>query len=66
MKFNKKLRGEEGFIRCGKRGYDKKSAQTARNMAERERGKPLRIYHCGDCNLWHLTHVDPYGTHGYY
>ena len=46
---------------CIKKAYTKKDAQTALNARLRGRyrhNKPdhLRIYHCPDCNGWHLTH----------
>ena len=49
---------------CEKRGYEsKKDALTVRNVRTRGRrrkrhGRPdfLRVYHCPDCGLWHLTH----------
>lgn len=52
----------------GKPCYDKRGAMTAKNLAERERGRPLRIYQCPEKGgtHWHLTHVDPYKKDGYY
>jgi hypothetical protein len=55
------MRGEQRtrpgeFCKSGKTCYDKKTAQTKKNLLE-DRGnrRALRIYHCPDCNLWHLT-----------
>ena len=39
----------------GKKRYDKKSAQTARNYLGRNGKKGLKIYQCDNCNGWHLT-----------
>lgn len=39
----------------GKRCYDKKSAQTARNGRYSADHIKLRIYPCDKCNYWHLT-----------
>jgi hypothetical protein len=39
----------------GKKCYDKKSAQTARNQRHRDSGIELRIYPCPICNHFHLT-----------
>ena len=48
---------------CGKKGYTKKDAQTARNLRtkgrqeiRRHRPKFLRAYECPNCGWWHLTH----------
>jgi hypothetical protein len=39
----------------GKRTYDKKSAVTQLNReGKRAGGKKLHIYHCAECNHWHL------------
>jgi len=39
----------------GKRTYDKKSAVTQLNREnKRSGGKKLHIYHCIECNHWHL------------
>jgi len=44
----------------GKPCYDKRGAETVlnRRFKRHARNRPdfLRIYHCPECNLWHLTH----------
>lgn len=47
---------------CHKRQYTKREANAAinrrmRGRSERRRGRPdyLRVYHCPNCNWWHLT-----------
>lgn len=42
--------------KTGKRCYDKKGAQTARNKRAREGERNLRIYPCPFGNHFHLTH----------
>lgn len=52
----------------GKKCFDKKGAESARNKRlkpkrhERRHGTPdkLRIYECPDCGRWHLTSKDEY------
>ena len=39
----------------GKKCYDKKTAQTAKNLRFKESHIKLRIYQCPECNQWHLT-----------
>ena len=39
----------------GKPCYDKKSAMSAKNKRFKEDHIKLRIYHCDECNHWHLT-----------
>lgn len=45
----------------GKICYSKKDAETARNHRTKGRGRRhnrpdfLRVYHCPDCNFFHLT-----------
>lgn len=46
----------------GKKCYSKRDAETARNARTTGRrrvrhGRPeyLRVYHCDECNHWHLT-----------
>lgn len=43
--------------KCGKVSFDKKTAQTKKNMLERiGKVKELRIYPCNVCKgKWHLT-----------
>jgi len=49
------MRAEQG--RClGKTCYSKKDAATAKNLLERSGSPALRIYPCGWCGSWHLTH----------
>ena len=38
-----------------KRGYDKKGAQTMKNVLLKQGVQYLRIYPCPICNNWHLT-----------
>lgn len=48
---------------CSKQKYTKVEAQTVVNhrMSSRHnRPEKLRIYHCGLCNGWHITHKDDY------
>jgi hypothetical protein len=40
----------------GKKKYHKKDAVAMKNYRERNGVKGLRVYHCGFCNLFHLTH----------
>ena len=53
--------GAAGSV-CGKNRYpDKKTALTVRNHRTsmhhgRQKTKSLRVYHCPDCNGWHLAH----------
>lgn len=35
--------------------YDKRGAESARNRIQSRGGDRLRIYHCPDCNQWHLS-----------
>lgn len=42
---------------CTKRGYDKKTALTLKNMAWRDGRGAMRVYHCPVCGAWHLTHL---------
>ena len=54
----------------GKKCFDKEGAQGAKNArltprrhGRRKRAKVpkfLRIYHCDQCNWWHLTHMRKY------
>ena len=50
---------------CDKIGYNKRDAQTALNNAIKQRKiynhknrKECRLYHCNECNMWHLTAMD--------
>lgn len=52
------------FIKCQKKSYDKKGAQTALNKIHEslgrqrkryKRSKEVRYYYCEQCNAWHLT-----------
>ena len=49
-------------MNCVKVKYkSKKEARTKLNYLRRDRSvkiKPVREYHCPDCNGWHLTHRD--------
>jgi hypothetical protein len=47
--------------RCGKVCYEKKTAQTKKNMLE-HRGLEwgLRIYACPQCNAWHISRLNKY------
>lgn len=38
-----------------KKQYDKKTAQTVKNVLLKKGVQYLRIYHCPICNNWHLT-----------
>lgn len=40
---------------CGKKSYDKRTAQTLRNLRGKHRGVKLRIYQCDQEDVWHLT-----------
>lgn len=52
--FERKEDYESG--RCGKKVYDKKTAQTKRNfLMNSGKEKYMRIYPCKGCNGWHLT-----------
>ena len=48
---------------CGKHRYERKrdanAARNARLHGKMRHGKPknLRVYHCPDCNGWHLTKI---------
>lgn len=43
--------------RCeNKTHFSKKDAETIRNISRKSRGVLLRVYHCQECNSWHLTH----------
>lgn len=45
-----------GALRCsGKVAYDKKGAQSAKNLRYKQDHVQLRIYSCPKCNMWHLT-----------
>jgi len=47
-----------GMPRCpggGKVCFDKKSAQTQRNLFEKQNGVLLRIYQCQNCNWWRTS-----------
>lgn len=51
------------IYRCRKAPYSKVEAQTVLNSRLRSRhGRPecLRIYHCEDCNAWHLSSKEDY------
>ena len=39
----------------GKKCYDKKGAQTAKNKRFKDSHTELRIYQCPICDYWHLT-----------
>lgn len=46
--------------KCSKRKFTKKEAEGALNQIEHHRKqhkyrKECRIYHCPECNKWHLT-----------
>lgn len=44
------------ICKCGKVGFDKKSAQTKANwLVKRGKEKRLRIYQCNLSDYWHLT-----------
>ena len=43
------------YCTTGKVKFDKRGAQTARNKRFEEAHIKLRIYHCPECNWWHLT-----------
>lgn len=52
------------FIKCLKKTYDKKGAQSALNKIHKslgkhkkryKRSKEIRYYFCDQCNGWHLT-----------
>ncbi len=48
---------------CSKRQFDKRGAQTALNnmnthLKRFANRKEKRIYHCMDCDAWHLTSMD--------
>lgn len=51
------------YCDSGKMCFDKKTAQTKRNQLLKGKGKhrrskdveDLRIYHCEECNFFHLT-----------
>lgn len=41
---------------CGKNAYRSRSeAERVRRSVYRQRTRRLRIYHCPDCHMWHLT-----------
>lgn len=41
---------------CGDKPiYDKRQAETAKNRRWNQDHIRLRIYHCPNCNYWHLT-----------
>lgn len=44
---------------CNKIKYTKREANTAlkscRKFRRKQFRKEKRIYHCPDCNMWHLT-----------
>ena len=44
----------------GKRQYEKRDAQTAKNFRSKKGVKGLRIYPCEFCDFWHLTHQSDY------
>ena len=46
--------------RCGKICFDKRSAETKRNLLEREGREKMRIYSCPECQAWHLTKINRY------
>lgn len=49
---------DSGIRYCdGKACYDKRGAQTVKNIREKEDGIDLRIYQCPLCNMWHLTKI---------
>lgn len=39
----------------GKNTYDKRGAETVRNKRWKEDRVKLRIYHCRECQGWHVT-----------
>ena len=43
------------FLCDGKKCYDKKGAQTVKNLRYAEDRVKLRIYCCSVCGMWHLT-----------
>lgn len=43
------------YCKTGKPIYDKKTAITAKNKRYRDAHEKLRIYHCPECNGWHLS-----------
>lgn len=49
---------------CTKISYTKRDAQTALNFLLSVRNfkcrREKRIYHCPDCNMWHLTSKEYY------
>lgn len=49
---------------CNKIKYTKREAQTALNFLFKKRNfknrREKRIYHCPECNMWHLTSKDLY------
>lgn len=45
----------------GKRTYDKKSAVSQMNKETRRvGGKKLHVYHCSECNHWHVSRNKDY------
>lgn len=43
------------YCKSGKPQYDKKSAVSAKNKRFKTNHTELRVYHCDECNHWHLT-----------
>ena len=54
MSYPKRFRVRLDYCK-GKPSYDKKGALTAKNKRWIDDRIRLRVYHCPDCNLWHLT-----------
>lgn len=54
------MEGKEKRESCktGKTIYDKKSAQTLKNLTEKLHNIKMKIYECPECNHWHLTSVN--------